>query len=648
MSVASAPRLLHAARIAVAGSALLAPLAYAALRPSGPIRWLTLAGLVLGLAGGRLIGHAAVIAVLALGPVVQAAIGVATGAPGIDALMPWLAALAGVLWHAGAWRVTGPWAIPIATWSLVVATTWPVAAARELDFSPLAIGAVTLNSSWGGAPATTAAWIALAAVAQLLALLVFDWAWGASARHRHQLWRALSPGIAGVCVLAVWQLARDPAPLTQEPWITLGRAAGFFYDANATGALAALFGPLLALRARSRGTPAGTGLAFGWIALSLAAVLASGSRTSLLGWAVALGLSLAARAQGRRVWAQAISALAIAAVVALAVAFGASRQPGVGSTALDRVAASVRDVGAKGGPAVAELLWHRNGYGPAAMAIVAEHPWFGVGPGTFEVVIADYSSQAIGVRLPPDNAQNWWRHQWAELGLVGAFPAFACSLLALAAALRSWRRGTPAGAPPLFAPVLALGLMSFIGPPTSHPVLAVLAGVLLAYAASEDGKAMVAEAAPDRPAVSWIVWPVAAACVVGLAVDGLTAFRPPLRAARFHFQFFYGLARVTGTPLGDGWWSARRGVGVFDRPDGDLALRITLPHDDLATRPVQVSVSDAGGVVCHAEARDATALECRVATPAEDWPLVRIDVSRAWSVVDGHERAAFVAARVVP
>ena len=128
-------------------------------------------------------------------------------------------------------------------------------------------------------------------------------------------------------------------------------------------------------------------------------------------------------------------------------------------------------------------------------------------------VIADYSSQAIGVRLPPDNAQNWWRHQWAELGLVGAFPAFACSLLALAAALRSWRR---------VRRPCAAALRTGAGPrpdvlhraaDVSSGPRGVRAGVLLAYAASEDGKAMVAEAAPDRPAVSWIVWPVAAACV---------------------------------------------------------------------------------------------------------------------------------------
>ena len=112
---------------------------------------------------------------------------------------------------------------------------------RELDFTTAAF-----TGRGAGPSPIGAALVIPAAETQLVALLFFDWLLGAADDDRRRLWRWLTPAIGVVCALAVWQAAVDPALLSRPPWIGLGRAAGAFYDANATGALVALFGPLLA------------------------------------------------------------------------------------------------------------------------------------------------------------------------------------------------------------------------------------------------------------------------------------------------------------------------------------------------------------------------------------------------------------------
>src|SRR3954452_18425540 len=49
--------------------------------------------------------------------------------------------------------------------------------------------------------------------------------------------------------------------------------------------------------------------------------------------------------------------------------------------------------------------------------MIRESPLFGMGIGTYHTMAADF---APGGTLPPDNAQNWIRHQVAELGVVGS------------------------------------------------------------------------------------------------------------------------------------------------------------------------------------------------------------------------------------
>ncbi|MGD9905686.1 MAG: O-antigen ligase family protein [Vicinamibacterales bacterium] len=625
-----------AARTAVSLSTLVAAATFVGLYPEGGVaQWAPLAGFAAGALARRIWREAAVPVTLAAGVLWPVAYGTLSGRTDADVVMPWLAAVAGVLFRAGPWHLPRPWAVPVATWGLVVALTWPIAAARELDFTTATIGvASTASSSFGGSATTTAAWIAVAGAAQLAALLVFEWSVAAGAAWRRRLWQALAPAVLAACVLAIWQALVDPALASRAPWIALRRASGPFYDANATGAIAALLGPVGALAASRRPGWRGALGSVAWLALTLAAVVASGSRTALLGWVVTVGLSagamLALAPRQRRI----VAVAGLAAV--LGIAWAGARGPG--STAVQRVAESVREVTASGLPALADILWVRYGYGPAAAAAIAEHPWFGVGPGAFDIVAPDYGRLATGVVLPPDNAQNWWRHQWAELGLVGAAAPWACSGLLLLATLRTRRRER-------MAPIVAVGLMSVVGPPSAHPVLAVLIGALIARAIAPDDEAGVPP--PTPAAAAWLSWVVALVAVAGFTADAQT-FRPPQRAARFQFPFVYGLTRVVDPRLGDGWWAERRSVAVFGPAAGTLDLRITVPDGDLAGRPVSIAVAESGEVHCAVEVRDASPVDCVLPIPGARWPLVGLAFSRAAGDAAHPERAAFVTARARP
>jgi hypothetical protein len=644
-----------AARFVVVVSALAAPLAHAAvLAGDGRSPWPTVCGLVLGVLVWKR-QALGVAGLLGLGPVWQVLAGELAGDAGPHLIMPWLAALAATLARhpASGWQTTGAWRLGLAAWALAVALAWPVAVARELDFTTAALGAATANGAFSPSTNLTIALIVLAAEAQLVALLLFDWCRGARLVDRRRVWLALTPGVAAACGVSLWQSAANPAFISREPWITLDRAAGTFYDANAMGALAALLGPVLAWRLAP---PAGVGRALwqgGWLALSLAGVMASGSRTALAGWSVAtLAMVIASRrAFGRRQLAAAGLAAVVAVVTGAIVLQRGSPEAASHGNALSRLAQTIRGAAAEGGlTGLKRVLWERNGYGPISMAVIAEHPWFGVGPGAFAIVAPDYAQELTGVLLPPDNAQNWWRHQWAELGLLGAAGAFGCSLLAGWAVIGSWRRSTNPRVIARSAPLMALGFMSFVGPPTLHPILQVLIALVVAHGVVQTrGRAAAVASLPPRVDSSgWLIWATALTCAAGLAIRGWTDFRPPYRAARFHFAYSYGLSPPMQTPLGDGVWAGRHAVGVFPPSGGTFVVRVTLPHDDLAVAPVRVDVGDGYRVVCGFEAREPIPLECRVPMPDQAWAIVRLDISRDSTAAGGTGQAALVTGRFEP
>lgn len=645
---------LRAARLLVAAMVVGAPLAHAGLLAAdGVAVWSTLIALVAGGAARALLPQATwpLLAVLALGPLWQLGAGLVAGHGGLAPLMPWLAALgAWLAWPPAGrapWGVTGAWRFGVVTWALVLAAAWPVTALRELDFTRATIGVATANGALGLTPELSAAMVALTAQAQIVALLLFDWLWSAVPAVRRRAWLALGPGVAAACGLALWQQLADPAFLSAAPWTGLARAAGPFYDANAMGALAALVAGGLALPALCPAAVPRWLWSGGWTLLGLGGVVASGSRSALAALLVSGAVLALARLRPRHRVA-ALAALAVCAVIALAAArlAPAADEP-QGGHALGRLAGTLRRVASGGAGELLWVAWRRDGYGPASLAVVADHPWVGVGPGVFGNVVTDYAWEALALRVPPDNAQNWWRQQLAELGTLGAAAPFLCSLLALLAVGRAWRRAQ--SDPGRTAPLLALGLMALVSPPTQHPVLQVLAGLLVASAVAPEDAGAVPGASRRAGLAGPLAWVLAVTCATGLAVEGWTVFRPVQRASRFHFLYYYGLSAPVDTPFGGGRWSARRSTAVVPpAPGSQLVVHLILPHDDLATAPVTVVVGDGTREVCRLEGRSHDKLECRMPVVPGRWPIVEIAVSRPWRTVDGVEQAALVAGRFDP
>jgi len=620
---------LSAARVAVGLAAVLLPLTHAALRAAmEDAAWPTVtaiaAGLMVRLLAGAAPGVAVALAVAPLWPVLIRL----GGAPGdFDRLMPWLAGLAaGLAWpHGRPWHAGGLWGGAIAGWTLVLALVTPVVAARELDFSLAAASAPN-----------DAGVVVMMGLAQLVALLLFDWYWSAASHARRRVWTALLPGIAAAAALALWQQQVDAALLSGEPWIGLRRASGTLLDANATAAFLALVGPIAVTSAARPAVVPHVAWGAVWYALCLAGIIATGSRSALAAFTLVLGMQAMAASRPIRWLAVAAGLLLVAAVAAADRVVDASR-----GHAIVRLADTVRGLWASGAEGVWRVAWDRDGYGPAAMAVIVEHPVVGTGPGTFGSLVTGYAREAIGVALPPDNAQNWWRQQVAELGLAGSLPAFACSLLALSTLARSLvRRERVAAA----APLVGLGLLALVAPPMPHPLLQVLVGLVMAHVVTSGPPPA---GAPLRARDGAFIWGLALACAVGSAVTGWRDLRPAYRAVRFHTPYSYGVTPVGPTPYGPGRWMGARGVAVVDPGSHrTLVARVVVPHEDAAMHPVRVTVSGRNGVVCVHDAVDATAYECRLPVPPRQWPMVQVDISRPWQGDASGRRAAVVNARL--
>jgi len=131
-----------------------------------------------------------------------------------------------------------------------------------------------------------------------------------------------------------------------------------------------------------------------------------------------------------------------------------------------------------------EMLWRRDGYGLAAMQAVREHPLLGVGVGRFTGLSTAYHQRITGRAIPPDNAQNLWRHTLAEQGILGLAPILWLTLLTA----RSLVAPSPSAAALLMRVMLAgLGVALIVGYPVQDAAIAVTLATLVAEVARGRG-----------------------------------------------------------------------------------------------------------------------------------------------------------------
>jgi hypothetical protein len=531
----------------------------------------------------------------------------------------WLAGLAGPLLALDRWR---SWQLPplirvlVAAWALVIAVTWPIVAGREVDFTAMA--ARTLDTSNGlraGPPWNAAAWVVSSAVAQLLALLVFDLLWARYGRARLreaaiEIGLPLVVGSLAGALAGIYQRSVDIAWLSAGDWPSLGRAVGLMVDANSFGVSSAIAASL-----------AGTAMVYGPRRLwggAAAVVLAwgmwtSGSRTALV--ILVAGLIGVAVGAARRMgsWqARLIPIAALGAAAALVLVITFTLDVGGKSSPLQRLIATLPTEGTSLAETLAGL-WDRDGYGAAATAAIAEYPVSGIGVGAFNLLSSDYAYAHSGRVIQPDNAQNWWRHQLAELGAAGGAPALLLSLTIAAVVLRTHPRPEWAAANAVLkALITGLALASLVGLPTQHPALTLTAAMLVYALLATAREGWWSRVRASTQPVWAIAWTLVALTALLQWQSAHGPLRVIARAMRYGFPYAYGFSNPVPSPEYAALrWTGRRGAVVLNVPARWLELHVFVEHPDAASRPVHVRV----------QAGARRIIDEDVASPA---PLVRL------------------------
>jgi hypothetical protein len=423
----------------------------------------------------RFAPSAATVLVLAFAYITYGVVRLLAG-PDVASMPFFLAAFVGLALGSGpwtGWTARRPWRWPLAWWATSVAVAWPYAAAQELHFS--------LSPSLAAGPVITSAALQLGLALWMDRLLrepdgnaaFEDDGLPLRAWHLPLMLSALVT--AGAAVYQRWV---DLAWLNGEPWVRLGRAAGMMGDANPLGVATALWAPLTvaALATSAVSTVLGIVLSLPlWIAAWV-----SGARTTLVLFTAAGG-ALVLILTNARGWPRRVVLLSGAIAGAVLLAVGIAVAPRIDpTTPIGRLftalpKSSVQD-------AAYELLWNRDGYGAAAVEAINERPLTGVGIGRFTGLSTAYAQRALGRAIPPDNAQNLWRHTLAEQGILGLLPILWLTALTVKSVLS----GRAEGLDLVLRVMLAgLGVGLVFGYPVQDPAIAVTLATMVAVVARQ-------------------------------------------------------------------------------------------------------------------------------------------------------------------
>lgn len=536
-------------------------------------------------------GHALV---LAAAPVMSALLNAATGMSGVSPLTVWIGALLGLLVsekRLRGWSLPHAWRVPLGLWGLCLSVAWPIVVAREADFSLAQLYNVhSPVTGLGVAPPVQALWVAHITAAQLAGLLWLDALFASFAGkpverfEREIVWPAAAGILASIAV-GVYQTTVDVTALNPTVYGVLGRAAGLTLDGNVFGTLSAMWAAGLVALALGAGGASRLIAAVG-IPAAFVAVWGSGSRTALLAamcgavgvlWAVFQAVK----------WTR-LRQLAVVGAVLVAVLVAAASSATVGPLGRIRVALDSSRAGNQG---VVRYLWERDGFGSSAIRMIGDFPAFGVGVGAFHALVLDYS-RAIdpASTIGPDNAQNWFRHQIAELGIVGSLGWMAFAAVLITALARPPTGPNRARALVVAAAIVGLGVASMLGMPTQHVVVLITFYLFVFWhhrlrAAPVESTLEIARMRREWMAVAIIVGVFAA----GTLYSARTGLRVPRRAERFGWDYSYGFYYPEPAVDGSDFrWAQKRAVAVVEVPRPWMRLTIAVNHLDIANNPVDV------------------------------------------------------------
>lgn len=471
-----------------------------------------------------------------------------------------LGAMAPDVLRAG-WHVPARWRPAFVCWAITVIAGTLIIVLREFDFTWAVVFSTTVaNSSAGGWPSFVVTWALHSSLVLLSGMLWFDWLFAMPRGYfRPAVVVPLAISCAAMAAAAIYQLFVDVSALNPTIYGAIGRASGTVMDANLCGTIAGLWiggAVLLLMRSRLRYRVV---LLVCSVAACWLAVWGSGSRTGFAAALIVSGFVAAAFSRERGIPARS-AALAAAAVLAAAVVlFSAANVVGP----VQRIRQMFPTVDARSLRAFASEMWNRNGYGAIGTAMIRDFPVFGIGVGGFNAMQADFARSHGLPILPPDNAQNWYRQQVAELGVAGSIGWLWWSIVFGTFVLRG-RHGDPA-ARVARGMIVAFALVSLVGMP-GQEVPAAITFWLAAF-----WFVHVAGTPPDDVPITRRQWAAAMASVLvfaaGTAWMAATVMRVPARAQRFGWPYSYGFYKPETGIFGPGpGWAGSRAVWVFNSP----------------------------------------------------------------------------------
>lgn len=515
------------------------------------------------------------------------------------------------------WSLPRTWAVTLGTWALTIALCWPVVLVRELDFSP--------SLFWRGwYSIAIVGWVVSVAATQLIGLLWVDSLFAQDVDRpdsfRRDTIAPLMVSAVAAGVLAAVQLFWNVTFLNTRQFGFLRRASGGMLDANAYGVVAAMWacGALAIVMHRGVRRPyrISAGLA---AVVSCVGCWASGSRTALLTlvaglvWAALRGAwPLPSPSRLRHAWTAAIGLVLI-----VIVAFVRARSLVIGPVA--RILDMTMNRGPNPFPAILAELWNRNWYGTIANAMIRQFPLVGIGIGSFHSFAPRYADVLGHGPLPPDNAQNWFRHELAEFGLLGSIGWITWIGIFILALARRNSAGRDAGQAFATGALIGLGAASLLGMPTQNTATLLTFWTFVFWVVQ--GRMSEASADVRRPVwASWAFvasWSLALVSVAGTAYVGWQELRPPLRGLHLGFDYSYGYYEPAGeTP--DLRWAARHAVVVMPAPKPWIRVKFSARNRDIATRPVDVQVMRNTKLAMKARLSDASLVTIYLQVPDGD------------------------------
>ena len=545
---------------------------------------------------------------------------------------------------ASRWSLPDSWKWPLITWAMIISLSWPVVFMREIDFRYWLLWTTTANTSIGFSPGEVNQHVTYLAVVHNLGILwidaLFRWYRTDRIRFTREVVYPLAITAAIGSVVAIYQGLVDLTFLNRGFWTYMLRAAGTHGDPNRLGAIAAFWTLGTVVLARRFAPPWQSIASIGSIVVGIGAVWTSGSRTGLA--AIIVSLAIGAF-ETIRAWRFDIRRLApfaggavVAAIIVAVVLHNATTHTVVQRGTLgylpfvgDRTILNSAN----------ELLWERFGYGPAAIDMIKDHPIDGVGVGMFHTLVHDFG-KLRGYDISSDNAQNWFRHVVAELGVLGSIPIFWwCIVFASLMFSRAGPSSDRLSVGLLRGVLIGFVVASMFGMPGQAAVVAITFWVFAFW--------FVLEREDDPSAVRQSSWTRLAALAAGIVialhvtmtiVDARGELRPRHRAQRFGWFYRYGIGELEPDPGGNPIqrrWAGQEALVVIPVKGKVLKFVAWIDHPDGDEKPPHVRVRADARVIFDGPLKRSEPLFMDIpATPGKTHMVIETSVDREYRPID--------------